>query len=162
MAGQNLTKNQREYFKQLVLESTLKQYTATQAVEYIRQKLGVPIGIESYNKLKGQIKKDIGKRIEILQKDRYAYISQYFESIDELKFGMKKLHEIIDKSEHNPGLQKGCISELKDLTISVTSLYELLPDLLSLQLQHNEAYTVPTVAEEPTESEDPSDPEAKF
>ncbi len=146
--------------KQLVLESTLKQFTGQQALEYISLKLGHEIGIDYYNKIKRGVKDSIGRTINILQKDRYAYIGLYFERIEQLRYAERKLHEIIDKHDHNPILQKGCIAELAGITQSLTSLYEMLPELIVLQSSYNEAYTHPELEKE--DKREPDDPEAAF
>lgn len=130
---QKLTRNQRDHLRQLVQESQLKRLTAMEGVQYVNQKLGIPIGVEYYNKIKGDIKKNVGKRIEILQKDRYAYHAKFFERIDELKSYQKDLHEIIKKNSDKPHIQRACMTELRELTISLSNLYLLFPDLLPVQ-----------------------------
>lgn len=124
---QKLTRNQREHLKQLVLDSQIKRLTATEALQYIHQKLGVLIGVDYFNKIKGDIKKNVRNRIELLQKDRYAYVGEYFKRIDELKSYQKDLQEIIRKNSDKPHIQRDCMSELKELTTSLTSIcYSLI------------------------------------
>lgn len=161
--GQKLTKNQREYFKQLVLESQLKRLSPTEATEYIHQKLGEPISISHYEHVKSQMRKDIGKRLDFLMRDRYAYVAQYFERIDELRQIQKELHELVRSHPENPLLQKSCYSELHSLTLSINSLYELLPELAELQLYNNERYSGPKLEKgKGQQPEEDTDPEAKF
>jgi hypothetical protein len=155
-----LTKNQREYFKQLVLESQLKRLSPTEATQWIHQKLGIQLSISHYEHVKAQMRREVGKRLEFLMKDRYAYVAQYFERIDELKQIQKDLQELIRSHPNNPHLQKNCYSELHSLTLSINSLYELLPELMEIQLQQSEGYApnkIPT-----SQPEEDTDPEAQF
>ena len=165
--GQHLTKSQRENLKSLVLEAQLKRLNTDEALFYIREKLKVPISESHYFLIKRKLKEDTGKRLNSLMKDRYAYAQQTFERIDELKSYQKDLQEMIRTYNHNPILKKNCYSELHSLTLSINSLYELLPDLVVLQTTFNETYgespQLEKESKEETESEpQPDDTERKF
>jgi hypothetical protein len=159
LAGQHLTKNQRETLKQLVLESQLKRLTGTEAVEWIYQKSQISIGIDYYRHVKSQLSREVSKRVQSLMKDRYAYLAQYFERIDELKQYQKDLQELIRKNPDDHQLHKSCYSELHSLTLSINSLYELLPEVTTLQLQHNETYGENPQLEKGSQEEPTDDPE---
>jgi hypothetical protein len=64
----------------------------------------------------------VKKKLKYLQKDRFAYIRKYFDIIDEIRFIQKRLWNIVEENQGKPILQKSCLSELRESTISLAKL----------------------------------------
>lgn len=50
-----LGKNQRQYLKQLIIECQLRRFTPTEALPFIKDKLGVPVSERHYHTIKKQV-----------------------------------------------------------------------------------------------------------
>ena len=85
--------------------------------------------IHDYNHIRGELKRELGTNLKHLQRDRYAYRREYFKRIEEIRLIQKKLWKIIDENQDKPDLQKGCLADLNQSTISLGNLYESIFNL---------------------------------
>ena len=122
------TPYQRSELKQLVIETQIQQLTSKEALAYIKAKSGLEIGIDYLHVIRHNVKKSALARLEFYKKSNYAYIHEYFNRIDEIKKMQKELWATILMNPHNGFLKKHCIGELHQLTITLTNLYEMLPE----------------------------------
>ena len=68
-----------------------------------------------------------------MQKDRFAYIREFFDRIEEIRFIQKRLWRMIEDNPDKPILQKSCLSELHQSTITLCNLYDSLPAAISVK-----------------------------
>jgi hypothetical protein len=123
---------QKEHFKQLVLDCTIQRLTTQESLQYIKDKLGIEIGADHFNHVRAEIKQDTKKNLKHLQKDRFAYIREFFDRIEEIRFIQKRLWRMIEDNTDKPFLQKSCLSELHQSTITLCNLYDSLPAVISV------------------------------
>jgi hypothetical protein len=126
-----LNQLQREQLKRIVLDSILQRLTAAETQAYVKDKLGVEIGIDHLRHVKMELRQDSKKELGHLRKDRFSYMNHlFFERAEELKAMQRKLWEIIkDNQEDNPDIAIRSINELHKLSNSLSSMYEMLPVL---------------------------------
>jgi len=124
-----LTEEQKELIKDTVVECIIKRYSREETLIYIKDKLGVEVMIHDYNHIRGELKREMGTNLKHLQRDRYAYRREYFKRIEEIRLIQKKLWKIIDENQDKPDLQKGCLADLNQSTISLGNLYESIFNL---------------------------------
>ena len=73
------------------------------------------------------------KNLKHLQKDRFAYIREFFDRIEEIRFIQKRLWGMIQDNPDKPFLQKSCLSELHQSTITLCNLYDALPAAIAVR-----------------------------
>jgi hypothetical protein len=123
-----LSKYQREYLKQLIIECEVQRFTRPEAHEYIKAKMNLPtLSIEVIDFQKRRLKQYTEKRLDHLRRHKTAYIDQFFKRIDEIEKYMQTLWTTINSNLDDPMLTKACVSELHQLTITLSNLYEMLP-----------------------------------
>jgi hypothetical protein len=137
---QKLNRNQREYLKQLVLESQLSRLSTSEALNFIEQKLGVLISERYYFQCKRMIEDDAKKRLTYFTKTRSAYLHEFYERIHEIEFLQKKHWELHDKhaaaaDNNNAKLQLDCIKELRLLSVTLADLYNMLPLITGFEFE---------------------------
>ena len=118
---------QKEHFKHLVLDCIVQRFTTQESLQYVKDRLGVEIGGDHFNHVRAQLKQDVKKILKHLQKDRFAYIREFFDRIEEIRFIQKRLWRMIEDNPDKPILQKSCLSELHQSTITLCNLYDALP-----------------------------------
>jgi hypothetical protein len=120
---------QKEIIKDAVVECIIKRYTREEALIHIKDKLGVEVMIHDYNRIRGELKRELGTNLKHLQRDKYAYRREYFKRIEEIRLIQKKLWKLIDENQDKPDLQKSCLSELNQSTVTLGNLYESIRKL---------------------------------
>ena len=124
---------QKEHFKHLVLDCIVQRLTTQESLQYVKDKLGSEIGADHFNHVRAQLKQDVKKNLKHLQKDRFAYIRELFDRIEEIRFIQKRLWKMIQDNPDKPILQKSCLSELHQSTITLCNLYDALPAVISVR-----------------------------
>jgi hypothetical protein len=71
------------------------------------------------------------RNLECLQKDRFAYVCEFFDRIEEIRLIQKKLWKLVEDNPDKPILQKSCLSELHQSTITLCNIYDALPAAIS-------------------------------
>jgi hypothetical protein len=123
----HLTKYQREYFKQLIIECQVQRLSREESLAYCRSRLKQDVSIEYYHVVKRSLKRNIESKLEHLRKGRTAYVEQFFKRVDEIEKYMQELWRIIRQNSADGFLIKNCIHELHQLTITLSNLWEVLP-----------------------------------
>ena len=124
---------QKEHFKHLVLDCIVQRLTTQESLQYVKDKLGSEIGADHFNHVRAELKQDVKKNLKHLQKDRFAYIRELFDRIEEIRFIQKRLWKMIQDNSDKPFLQKSCLSELHQSTITLCNLYDALPAVISVR-----------------------------
>ena len=70
---------QKEHFKHLVLDCIVQRFTTQESLQYVKDRLGVEIGGDHFNHVRAQLKQDVKKNLKHLEKDRFAYIREFFD-----------------------------------------------------------------------------------
>jgi hypothetical protein len=125
------TNIQKEHFRHLVLDCIVQRLTTQESLQYIRDKLGSEIGADHFNHVRAQLKQDVKKNLRYMQKDRYAYVRTLFDRRDEIMYIQKRLWKLIEDNPYKPILQKSCLSELHQSTITLCNLYDVLPAVIA-------------------------------
>ena len=109
---------QKEHFKHLVLDCIVQRLTTQESLQYVKDKLGSEIGADHFNHVRAELRQDVKKNLKHLQQDRFAYIRELFDRIEEIRFIQKRLWKMIRDNSDKPILQKSCLSELHQSTIT--------------------------------------------
>ena len=99
----------------------------------MKDRLGVEIGGDHFNHVRAQLKQDVKKNLKHLQKDRFAYLRELFDRMEEIRYMQKRLWKLIADNPDKPFLQKSCLSELHQSTITLCNLYDALPAVISVR-----------------------------
>ena len=126
------TNIQKEHFRHLVFDCIVQRLTTQESLLYVKDKLGIEIGADHFNHVRAELKQDVKKNLKYLQKDRFVYISEFFDRIEEIRFIQKRLWRMIQDNPDKPILQKSCLCELHQSTITLCNLYDCLPAVLSV------------------------------
>ena len=111
------TNIQKEHFRHLVFDCIVQRLTTQESLLYVKDKLGIEIGADHFNHVRAELKQDVKKNLKYLQKDRFVYISEFFDRREEIRFIQKRLWRMIQDNPDKPILQKSCLSELHQSTI---------------------------------------------
>jgi hypothetical protein len=109
------TNVQKEHFRHLVLDCIVQ-------IDYARKP---PV--------RADLKRDVKKNLTHLQKDRFAYVSEFFDRIEEIRYIQKRLWKITEDNPDKPILQKSCLSELHQSTLTLCNLYDVLPAAMAVR-----------------------------
>lgn len=116
--------------KQLVLESEVQRLTEEEMHAYVKNRLKHDISIESLYKVKRKLRQNTMQQISHLRKHRTAFIDQlFFKRVHELETYQKELWRIYHRNKDNGAVQKACITELHQVTVTLANLYEALPQI---------------------------------
>ena len=110
------------------MDCIVQRLTTLESLQYVKDKLGSEIGADHFNHVRAQLKQDVKKNLKHLQKDRFAYIREFFDRIEEIRFIQKRLWGMIQDNPDKPFLQKSCLSELHQSTITLVTF--MMPSLL--------------------------------
>lgn len=125
-----LRKRQREQLRQLVFDATLRRLSTSEALQYIKDKLRVTITDRYYYVVKKNIVDSAGNQLTYLQKNRNAFLANFFERIHENYRYQRELWEVYHqaKAEKDKRFQLDCIDKLREVSVELQRLYDLLPD----------------------------------
>lgn len=167
---EKLSKNQREQLKQLVIQCVLSRFTTIEALQFIREKLHVSISERYYYQTKRKIAGDTNKQIAYFTKNKDAYLYEFYQRILEIEYLQKKMWELYDNND-KPESQVDCIKELRQLTMTLVTLYNILPGITGFEFQYDNNNNtillrrdnrINWTEEERKAFEEDDDPEAKF
>lgn len=120
---------ERQQIRQCVIEADVQRFSREETVAYIKSRTQLDVSPECISSFRHTIRNGIKTRVINLQKDRYAFLSQFFNRIAEIEKYQKELWVVIHTQGIKDGyLKKSCIAELHQLTITLANLYELLPE----------------------------------
>lgn len=127
--GEQHQEEQKERIRESVVECIVKRYSREETLAYIKDKLGMELMIQDYNRIRGELKRELGTNLKHLQRDKYAYRREYFKRIEEVRLIQRNLWKIIDENQDKPDLQKSCLAELNQSTVTLTNLYDSIRKL---------------------------------
>jgi hypothetical protein len=127
------TNIQREHFRHLVLDCIVQRLTTQESLHYVKDKLGSEIGADHFNHVRAELKQDVKKNLTHLQKDRFAYVREFFDRIDEVRYIQKRLWKLMEDNPDDPILHKSCLSELHQSTRTLCNLYDSLPAAIAVR-----------------------------
>jgi hypothetical protein len=130
-----LSKNKRQYLKQLIIECQLRRFTTAESLVYIRDKLGVAVSERHYFTIRKQVTQESMEEMNYYQDNKSAFANLYFEQINEARKSLKEMWSIYhdsDKADWNRQLK--CLSEIREQAAFLNSLYDYIPDLAGVKL----------------------------
>ena len=128
---------------------SLKRLSDKEIIEEIERQTGQTITRNGLYRIKQRIKKQSYQWYTTLAQDRYAYINEFKERINEVMDLQKRCHELIESNKHNPQVQLSAIAELHRLNITLSNYIDVLPDIIGPTISAApEVKTVPTAAEQ--------------
>ena len=80
------TNIQKEHFRHLVLDCIFQRLTTQESLQYVKDKLGSEIGADHFNHVRAELKQDVKKKLTYLQKDQLAFVREFFDRIEEIKY----------------------------------------------------------------------------
>lgn len=121
-----LRKTEREKLKQLVADSILNRLTTEETIEYIHNELKVRLKPRYIQTVRLWLKEDMQRSFAELRRDKYAYINEYQQRINEVK-DLQRQTQYLYRTSQDGHVRIKCISELHSLALSLVNLYDLLP-----------------------------------
>lgn len=137
MTKKGQTKLQREHLRQIVLDATLRRLSTTEALAMIKEKLHVSIAERYFYTIKKNIVDKAGEQVNYLMQNRNAYLSEYFERIAEQRKFQREVWELYyqAKADNDRNMQITCVKTLQDISVYLTTLYNLIPNITGLQFE---------------------------
>jgi hypothetical protein len=129
-----LTQAQKEQLKICIINANVKRLSTVETQQYIKEKIGVDIGVDYIWHLRGDIKRDVKKTFEELRKDRNLYLNSiFFDRVDELRYMQKVLHEVIVTNTDDGDIQIKAVNQLQSITNQPESYYMALPKIAQVE-----------------------------
>ncbi len=141
--GTHLTKYEKEYLKQLILECDVQRFNYQESHAYIRARLGKEISDSTIDKAKQRIKCNLESRVNHLRKHKTAFLEQLFKRIAEIEKYQRELWSTTLLHNEEPYLRLNCIKELHQLSITLANLYEVLPAFIGTSLASDGSNNIP-------------------
>jgi hypothetical protein len=137
-SGGRFSQFQKDYIKQLIVECEVQRFTVEESMAYVKEKLKDEISVEHFYHMRRQIRKSLDTKLSYLRKDRTAFIDQlFFRRVSEIEKLQKEQWRLYNDNADNPHLQKDCLRELHQLTITLANMYDALPRLTGLSFLHD-------------------------
>jgi hypothetical protein len=95
------TNIQKEHFRHLVLACIVQRLTTQENLQYVKDRLGSEIGADHFNHVRAELKRDVKKNPSYLQKDRFAYVCEFFDRIEEIRHIQKRLWKLMEDTQIN-------------------------------------------------------------
>jgi hypothetical protein len=124
-----LNEEQKENLKDVILECIIKRHNVDETLSYVKNKLGVDVMTHDHNRIRGELKRELGTNLKHLQRDKSAYPREFFKRIEEIRLIQKNLWRLIDENPDKPELQKDCLKELNQSTVTLGDLYKSIQEL---------------------------------
>lgn len=133
MVRYKFSKFQTELVRQLVAEAMIQRLTGQETLDYIKTRMKEDITIDYVNKMKRAIRDKSITRLNHLRKRRMDYIDElFFKRKDELDKYTKELWRLFYANEHDSHLQKDLLHEMRDITVILRDMYDMLPAISGL------------------------------
>ena len=125
------TNGERSVVKSLIATLWLKRIPDNEIIQIIFEQTNKMISERTLYDLRQSIKKDSYEWYRSMREGQHNYIHEFKERIDEILALQQKHHEIIDKNELNPQIQRTSLAELHRLTITLSNLYDVAPTIIN-------------------------------
>ena len=89
------TNIQKEHFRHLVLDCIVQRFTTQESLQHVKDKLGIEVGADHINHVRADLKQDVKKNLKYLQNNRFAYIREFFDRIEEIRYIQKRLWKLM-------------------------------------------------------------------
>lgn len=132
--------------KQAVRDCILSRLSRAETLSYVRAKTGKQLEIHDIDNLKRRMKGDTKAWMMSLMKDRWAYVTEYKDRVDEYLQYKKEYWRIFLSNPNNGYLQKICLDSLLNVSEALTQLYDILPEIAG-RTDVKEPNVIPQVAE---------------
>jgi hypothetical protein len=124
---QKFTRKEREYLRQLIVECDIQRFNSEESLNFIASKLKRSISYDYFTHMKRKIRREVSSRLNDLRQSKDAYMQQFFERIDECKKYQQELWRLFHRCNDRPEIQRACLTELREVTLVLTQLYDVLP-----------------------------------
>ena len=131
---------------------TIKRIPDTEIIKVIFDKTNKTITDRYLSTIRQQIKKESYEWYNTLRQDRYSYLHEFKERINEITHLQKMHHELIENNKHNPSIQQTSLAELHRLNITLSNYIEVLPTVIN-----NNGTSISTTSEDKTTEPEESD-----
>lgn len=122
-----LTKLQRDRLRRYVLDGMLMRLSPEENLIYIRSKINLKLSDRYVRHMRNKLKQERLEEYKKLKMQRYDFVLQYLERIEEIRNLQKKQWDMFNDNEGNVITQQMCLKELHSLTNSLANLYDILP-----------------------------------
>ena len=146
------TNGERHLVKSIIAPLSLKRITDKEIIKNIFEQTNKMISERTLYELRQSIKRESYQWYKTMREDRYSYLHEFKERINEIMELQKKANQIIDTNEHNPQIQLSAISELHRLNITLSNYIEVIPTVIN-----NYGCTISTTPEDKTVSTEESE-----
>ena len=126
--------------------------TDNEIIQEIERQTGQTVTRNTIYKTRQQMKKESYDWFNTLRQDRYSYLHEFKERINEIMDLQKKCHELIESNKHNPQIQLSAIAELHRLNITLSNYIEVIPTVINGCTISTTPEDKTTESEESTES----------
>lgn len=148
MVARKFSYPQQEYAKQIVRECVLSRFTVEESVAYLKTKLKrQDIDDRTYYRLRRSLRDDTEKWMKTLMQNRWAYVAQYKERIDEYLKYQKEYWLNYHSNPNNAIVRVKCLDGLQNTSAAITQLMDILPEIAGGQFESVKD-SLPKVAEE--------------
>ena len=113
---------QRNLIQSLVATLSLMRIPDNEIVKEIERQTNETVTARYIISVREQIRKQSYEWYNTLRQDRYSYIQEFKERINEIMELQKMHHEIIESNKHNPAIQQTSLAELHRLNITLSNL----------------------------------------
>jgi hypothetical protein len=109
-----------------------------ESVEYVKRELGIEYSPTTLTHIRGTIRKDAQKDLEKLKQDQFEFKWQSMQRIKEIEWIIAQQHKLCAHPKATFSSKHKCLQELKDLTIILNNLYDIIPIMDSYNIQNGQ------------------------
>lgn len=141
MSGSKFSYFQRELLKQLVLEADVQRFNEEETLAYVKTRLKQDVSIEYIYSVKRNLRRNSANQLNQMRKHKTAFIDElFFKRVNEIKKYQKELWRIYHTHANDGHLQKDCIREAHQLTVTLANMFAALPQISGLTFFTGGAY----------------------
>jgi hypothetical protein len=123
------TYKERALVKSIVATLTIEKIPESQIIDEIYRQTNKRITKTAMFKIKQSIKQESAKWYNIMRENKYEYLHQFKERIDEILWLQRKHHEIIASDKESTTNKQSSLAELHKLNITLSNYFSVAPSI---------------------------------
>jgi hypothetical protein len=130
-----LTIEQSEEVKQIVLTCILANRTVNETIDIIDRRLNVRLAVDTIKHIRMKVRKETFDELQTMKMDNDAYVYEYLKDIHQIKNVIKETWNLADLAlqDKDYELRRRCLSDINTYTQTLHKLYDFLPAACSMK-----------------------------
>jgi len=138
------TSAEKSQIKSIVAGLSINKIPDNEIIEQIERQTGKSISRVALNNCRRLIKRESLDWYQQLREDRFEYIHQFKERINEIMDLQKRAYKVIDDNPNKPQIILSALETLHRLNITLSNYYDVAPSIIPTSVKANDSIPIPS------------------